>query len=249
MDNSLIDVRRADEKKGKLGCHSINNRLSPVINLTRGEDICYGSGLDKLSFRVGDKVIRTKNRQENILLRNDITEEQLIEIYGEDVAKAMERTYWRTSAKNTTFNDGPIAGEWLIHKCHLVNGDMGEIIHSHKIGNATHIIVKFNTPIRICDLSLVDAKVILAYSLTAHKCQGSGFNMVICPLTNFYWNPINNSGLFNRELVYTMFSRAIDKLVTVGKIKDLYKAIDRKTVGFRKTRLRDMMKNTTSVNM
>jgi intein/homing endonuclease len=75
------------------------------------------------------------------------------------------------------------------------------------------------------------------------NCQGSGFPIVIMPLSNFYWNPRDNTGLFSRELIYTLFSRPSERLITVGRIQELYRAVSRITTNQRQTRLKEMVKN------
>ena len=94
---------------------------------------------------------------------------------------------------------------------------------------------------------MADHNLIAAYAMTCHKAQGSGFPYVIVPVHgSFYWNHRTQTGLFNRELVYTMFSRAEKLLVTVGQFHSIVQAIGRKTVDNRKTRLASLIAGTVA---
>ena len=218
------------EKKGILGCNNINVVLRDIINPQTTST--------NTEYRIGDKVIRTLNKEEQILLPYDITKTQLVDIFGDEHVELMEKINWRKTSETIIVDER----EYFLQKCGLVNGDMGEVLSLYEGDGPPQIIVQFNNPMRIFMLPLNDPKLLLAYAVTAHKFQGSGARFVICPLTDFYWNQISQTGIFSRELLYTMFSRAIEQLLTVGSIKYLYRAIDRKTVGFRKTRLRHMIR-------
>jgi ATP-dependent exoDNAse (exonuclease V) alpha subunit len=171
------------------------------------------------TMRVGDKVVRTKNGMVK----------SLVEIEREDELDQL--------CKIVNFNDK----SYVLSQCHVVNGDGGEVV-GFQTG---HIVVRFSNPDRLCLLPKSDAKITFAYALTVHKCQGSGFPVVIIPLADFYWNERDNTGLFSRELIYTAFSRPQDRLITVGPISEVYKAVGRVTINQRKTRLKEMLGETS----
>jgi exodeoxyribonuclease V alpha subunit len=218
FESVKLDLQVASpEKKGMLGCNSLNAALSKILNPT-------GESQSKLSeddgqIRIGDKVVRNQNGPAKCLIR-DILEDSNDFDLGSDI-------------KTMDFN----GEEYIISECYLVNGDSGEVAGF----TPTKIIVRFFNPTRLCVLPKADAKISLFYAGTVHKLQGSGFPNVIMPLWNFYWNPKLNTGLYNRELVYTALSRPIKNLITVGPIRELYKAIDRPTTNQRLTRLREFL--------
>ena len=166
---------------------------------------------EELPIKIGDKVVRTKNGKAILWSESD-----------EDDSEDYE------------YFDGK---RYFVSKCMIVNGDIGEVIGVK--GQKT--IVKFLNPERICPLPNGDMRVTLSYAMTVHKCQGSGFPIVIMPLTNFYWNDRENTGLFSRELIYTSFSRPSERLITVGRMAEAHKAISRITIDRRLTRLKEMV--------
>jgi exodeoxyribonuclease V alpha subunit len=102
-------------------------------------------------------------------------------------------------------------------------------------------------PVRICIFPISDHQIDLSYALTVHKFQGSSAKCVIVPLhDSFYWNKRTNTGLFSRENVYTMVSRAEEKLLTIGKLSSLGDAVRRKTIDQRQTKLKDFVMSVIS---
>jgi exodeoxyribonuclease V alpha subunit len=221
------------EKKGTVGCHNLNTVLSRVVNSAAWQ----ANQVSTREFVPGDKVIRKKNKGEVALLNPSITDAELVEIYGRESFDLMMLGDWRNRVKLVTIN----GTQYIQDRCYLVNGDMGEVMDYAVNLGREHVIVKFTNPSRLAMLPVAESRTILAYAITIHSAQGSGFNTAIMPLIDFYWNDRSRSGLWNRETVYTGFSRAIDRLITVGKIESLYRAVSRRTIGFRQTRLRDML--------
>lgn len=206
------------EKKGILGCNNLNKVLGSILNPGQ---VILSNPKDENSepiLRVGDKIVRTRNGEEDLLVSQENSN-----YYGEQDIKIYE------------FN----GTQYELHVCYLVNGDTGHIVGIEK----NHIMVKFSNPDRLCRLTKGSESLSLAYALTVHKMQGSSAPIVICPLTNYYWNPKLNTGLWSRELCYTMFSRPSERLITVGRINELYRAISRVTIHQRKTRLAEMIKD------
>jgi exodeoxyribonuclease V alpha subunit len=207
------------EKRGTLGCHNLNALLGAIVNPGEAVSQAKLEQNESSQLRAGDKVVRTKNGTTKQLIK--ATEYDFDYFSEEDV-------------KTVHFNDE----EYAIDEAYVVNGDMGEVIGFKD----QYIIVKFINPDRLCMLSRSDARVSLAYAMTVHKCQGSGFPIVILPLSSFYWNPKTSSGIWCRELVYTGGSRPIQRWITIGPIAKLYEAIGRVTVHQRQTRLEQMLR-------
>jgi exodeoxyribonuclease V alpha subunit len=79
--------------------------------------------------------------------------------------------------------------------------------------------------------------------MTVHKCQGSGFRYVIVPVHHsFYWDQKTQTGLWNRELIYTAISRTEEYLITVGQFSAIRAAVQRKTVNRRRTKLVELIR-------
>jgi exodeoxyribonuclease V alpha subunit len=215
----------APEKKGILGCHNLNRMLGSIMN--PGEaPLIESKGRDEdgeAMVRLHDKVVRNKNAYVKMLSKNMIHPD------------SDEYEYDYNNQKTYVFN----GEEYFINECAIVNGDGGEV----EGFKGSDIIVRFSNPDRLCVLPRSESHISLAYALTTHKCQGSGFPIVIMPLpvNGYYWNEKTKTGLFSRELLYTSFSRPIERLITVGSIKSVYKAIGRITIDYRKTRLTDMI--------
>ena len=66
----------------------------------------------------------------------------------------------------------------------------------------------------------------LAYALTVHKAQGSEFKNVV-----FYADKYSGK-MLNKNLVYTAFSRAKEKLFVFGDIYKIADSVDKENTGF-----------------
>lgn len=98
-------------------------------------------------------------------------------------------------------------------KSGVVNGDTGVIdtISIYKDSNGmTHrvIYVKYDDHYIAYDNDYDELA--LAYALTIHKSQGSQWPIVICPI-------IQPTMLLNRKLLYTMYTRAQETNILIGK--------------------------------
>lgn len=207
-----MQVISAQKMRLKFGCEEINKRLSVLLNPSSAQD----PQSESRGFAINDKVIRTKNgfvECINPLLSPDS------HIVG-------------------YFHDEKLNARIPLEKKMIVNGDMGIVRELVKNKGKMYYLVDFVLPDRACLVPAGEPHLIRAYAITVHKSQGSGFPCVVCPIhKSFYWDSKTNTGLFNRELAYTMLSRAELCLVTVGQQSAISLAIDRKTVNARKTRL------------
>lgn len=206
------------EKKELLGCHYLNRMLGSIMN-PDAPPFPEIKGKDKwaeASVRVNDKCMRIKNGFVKELSKSFHSPE-----IGED---------GDYEPPKTTIFEGE---EYYINECYVVNGDDGEVIGF----KGSDIIVKFYNPDRLCLLPKAEAHVSLAYARTVHKCQGSGFQIVIAPFTDFYWNEKTGTGLLCRELLYTWWSRPIKRFISVGRLSEARKAVSRVTIHQRQTRL------------
>jgi ATP-dependent exoDNAse (exonuclease V) alpha subunit len=206
-----------------IACENLNQLLSRKLNPLRAKWAGHNEERVKGKFGPGDKVVRRKNGFVELMTPVDNAS------YSFD--ESDEKTFtWRDR-------------DYFLNKIHIVNGDIGHILDMNE-GKGGYIIVHFKNPDRLCKLSMAESHLQLAYCITCHIAQGSGYPVVIFPLhDSFYWR--DGSGLWNRELVYTMFSRVIDAGITVGNLSALKTAISRKTVNKRRTLLARFLKGAT----
>ena len=97
----------------------------------------------------------------------------------------------------------------------LANGDPGVLV---PVGTATRAVFRRGTALVTFDLAELDA-VDVAYALTVHKSQGSEYETVAVV------HPPVDSPLISRELLYTAVTRASSRLVVVGSVESIRKAV------------------------
>lgn len=208
-----IQVISAQKSKHAFACDHLNYLLSQKLNPPSPSDQSNENFAPP--FRVADKVIRVKNG----------VVDQLNPARFDDAADYD----W----------DGK---SWDVEECPIVNGDMGTVLDIVQESRGASVIVLLRDPERIVRIPYSEHNLNLAYAVTVHKAQGSGFPVTIMPVhTAFHWDSRSNTGLFCRELFYTGISRAEEILVTVGQWAAVRAAIGRKTVGNRRTRLQQLV--------
>lgn len=124
-------------------------------------------------------------------------------------------------------------------KCGVVNGDTGVIdsIHVYKDSNKlTHrvIYVRYDDHYIAYDNDFDELA--WAYAITIHKSQGSQWPIVICPI-------VQQSMLLNRKLLYTMYTRAQETNILIGKQEYINWAIDNDKEERRLTLLKARLQN------
>jgi exodeoxyribonuclease V alpha subunit len=102
------------------------------------------------------------------------------------------------------------------------------------------MVVKFDNHYILRYKSDLD-KMSLAYAITAHKSQGSGYKnvIVVTPSTHTY--------MFNSNLLYVAFTRAKERCFNIGNPKTIAVAIKKKQNLSRETFLQDIIKILRSV--
>lgn len=213
-----MQVISPEKRKPGVGCHSLNRALSDLLNTYKRVDpnkVQEDEDNQPPAFEKGDKVIRVKNGLADQML----TSAQLQARGGHDEGYFS----W----------DGERFG---LVETDVVNGDVGTVMDVCKTANNWYVVVKFRNPDQLCRLPYGDHNLEPAYAVTCHKAQGSGFPYVIVPVHHSFYQ-----GLWNREMIYTLFSRAETLLVTVGPFAAIPTAINRKTVDHRRTRLRSLV--------
>ena len=117
----------------------------------------------------------------------------------------------------------------------VLNGDCGTIIDL--MGDSKNMVIAFDNPPRKIIINKYKHNLKLAYCLTSHRAQGSGYPVVIFPVHNCF------SYQTNRALLYTSVSRAQEILITVGQRTAIEKARRDTKVYFRKTFLSDKIQD------
>ena len=101
----------------------------------------------------------------------------------------------------------------------IMNGDLG-IIDSFKYSfdKIIGLVVIFDNKQVEYDLEELD-ELKLAYAISVHKAQGSEFDIVILPLSTYYYY------MFKRKLIYTAITRAKKLLVLIGDANSFIRGI------------------------
>lgn len=211
-----------------IACENLNNLLSKKLN-PKGYVSEFQSKYDK--YRIGDKIVRTKNGFVELMVPSEIDPSSLEDEFDFD-----------------SFPDFSWKGnDYFINKTYVVNGDMGTVLDVNKFGSKYFVIVQFRNPDRLCRIPVSESNIAPAFAMTVHKAQGSGFPVVICPVHNsFYWNRYTESGLWHREMLFTILSRGIDVVITVGESSAIEAAVSRKTIDKRKTNLSQFIREELS---
>lgn len=114
------------------------------------------------------------------------------------------------------------------NKKQILNGDIGYVVDIDKNGISAKIVVDFgNKEVELTSSDLKDLE--LAYALTCHVTQGSGYENVIILIDNCHYK------LLDSCLLYTAITRAIKKCLLIAEPTAFmrcinYKASDRKTI-------------------
>jgi exodeoxyribonuclease V alpha subunit len=212
-----LQVVSPQRSRSAIGCEHINNALAFKLNANWRSV----TGEQLPPFVIGDKVIRRKNGVVDGLL-------ELGPDYDPDIDEIDAYT-WR----DTNYKIDPVA---------VVNGDLGTIRDVVTVKNIGCVIVEFRDPYRLVRLQFAEHHLQLAYAITVHSAQGSGFPVTIVPVhSSIYFDDRTGQGLWCRELIYTAISRAEQLLITVGQAEAIKTAIRRQTVHRRRTRLAGLL--------
>jgi len=240
--------------KSPMGCDHLNRKLSEVLNDWRRHNDkpvqADEPGFDP-PFVIGDKVVRTKNGLCQQMIRDNqprASSDPASKGSGNQASDTniTDELDFDEDLRFTTAPSDEEVPTWIwentrykLIETDIVNGDMGEVIDIVPGDKGdSYVVVRFRTPDRWCRLPFSKHHLVSAYALTCHKAQGSGFPYVIVPVhESFWWDHKTGQGLFSREWLYTAISRAEELLVTVGQFSAIRKAVGRKTVHRRRTRL------------
>lgn len=218
-------------KKGALGVPKLNEGIQNILNPqpTRGvpkPSIKTGSK----EFRVGDRVIQTGNFY-------DAT--QLISL---EYFKQFKQGINSISTKDS---DGNYTDFEITKTTGVFNGTIGyivEIVHEAETGGVGGMLIEFETTAgleyvfyhyteQVQQIGMLD----LAYAITVHRSQGSGFKTV---LFTFDYSAYM---LLSKEFVYTGITRTINHCLMFVENSALHHAIKNTKSSNRKTYVADFL--------
>ena len=210
-----VQVIAALNMKEPLSCEKLNQFLQEHLN--------PNEAIEGTVFRLGDKVINTKN---SFLSR----------------AKKRESTgQWKAY---------PLAADAVTNEAgeiYVANGEMGTIF---SIDPGKFMIVRLDNPLRYVNVFMWKTSEYsdegetgsvwqLGYAITCHKSQGSQFPVCIIAIDE------SNGArrLVDRSHVYTAVSRAKHRCVLVGNIQTVYRSIRQSSIWRRRTLLKERIKH------
>lgn len=207
----LVPVR----EKGDLSVLSLNIELQKVFNdMNKTFITSY-----KYNYREKDKIIQNGNS------------------YGVNWYKSVDE-YFKEKVKEIRLGDDYVYD----NKTDLYNGTLGIIKDLYTKEEEDVLLVEFEGVggvIAIDDEAM--KKIEMAYALTIHKAQGSGFANLILAFD------FSSFSLLSRELVYTGITRAIKKCVILCENNAMHKAISISSSEERRTFLADIMRNNPNI--
>ena len=122
----------------------------------------------------------------------------------------------------------------------VYNGDVGHITKIDRIEQEIHVDIDNNSI--IYDFNEID-ELVLAYSVSIHKYQGSECPCVVIPIHTTHYN------LLFRNLIYTGITRGKKLVILVGTKRALHIAVKNNRVSKRYTGLQQAIFQTFSKAM
>lgn len=187
-------------------------------------------------------VITINNQIQNAInpKRNDnvlqlIREDYTIEYRANDMVMQTVNDYHSIVCDETGYFERDEEGKPM-YETLIANGETGRIVSV----NNQNMVVKFDNHYILRYKSDLD-KMSLAYAITAHKSQGSGYKnvIVVTPSTHTY--------MLNSNLLYVSYTRAKERCFNIGNPKTIAVAVKKKQNLSRETFLQDIIKKLRSV--
>lgn len=251
VDSNMVNIvklntlYRQDENSNinQFAYNIIDNNFSYDF-LNRGDDLIFiEANNDNIKDYLKDIIIKYKNNLDSDF-NKFIT---LAPVYKgdngiDDLNMFMQDIINPKGNKNEILIDGMVyrCGDKVIELVNMVdenvfNGDIGRILKIKSSGQREVLvdfdgnIVKF-TPSTFANFTL-------GYTISIHKSQGSEFDTVIIPILNKY------GIMLYRKLIYTAITRAKKKLILIGEITALRRAIFNDRCQDRKTYLKNFLQD------
>lgn len=251
VDSNMVNIvklntlYRQDENSNinQFAYNIIDNNFSYDF-LNKGDDLIFiEANNDNIKDYLKDIIIKYKNNLDSDF-NKFIT---LAPVYKgdngiDDLNMFMQDIINPKGNKNEILIDGMVyrCGDKVIELVNMVdenvfNGDIGRILKIKSSGQREVLvdfdgnIVKF-TPSTFANFTL-------GYTISIHKSQGSEFDTVIIPVLNKY------GIMLYRKLIYTAITRAKKKLILIGEITALRRAIFNDRCQDRKTYLKSFLQD------
>lgn len=251
VDSNMVNIvklntlYRQDENSNinQFAYNIIDNNFSYDF-LNRGDDLIFiEANNDNIKDYLKDIIIKYKNNLDSDF-NKFIT---LAPVYKgdngiDDLNMFMQDIINPKGNKNEIIIDGMVyrCGDKVIELVNMVdenvfNGDIGRILKIKSSGQREVLvdfdgnIVKF-TPSTFANFTL-------GYTISIHKSQGSEFDTVIIPILNKY------GIMLYRKLIYTAITRAKKKLILIGEVTALRRAIFNDRCQDRKTYLKNFLQD------
>lgn len=220
--NSDIQVLSA-MKKGGLGVPKLNQGIQDLLNPhpDKGEKKPFVVVQGK-ELRLGDRVIQNGNFYEALGFNNLKEYKEYIHLEGD------------TGEKASVFN-GTIG--YIVEMNVNATGEIEGVLAEFESYDGNQLIYYHNTG-ETKEVGMLD----LAYAITCHRSQGSGFKTV---LFAFDYSAFM---LLSKEFVYTGITRAVENCLMFVENTALHHAIKQTHSGNRKTYLSEFLKHNSQVN-
>lgn len=203
---------------GDCGTYNINNEIQDIVNPlgTDEKEISYKRNGVEIRFRIKDKVINIKNNYQAITQERFEWEKKVQEMITHD-----------------NENDEEIELEDMPPYVTIVNGDIGYI---RNIDNDGNIFIQFDENIIVFEKSEYN-RLLLAYSISCHKSQGSESKVVVT-----FIHP-SHKKMLNRQLLYVADTRSKEKLIEIADPQTINECLDIVETDNRETFLSKLLKS------
>lgn len=140
--------------------------------------------------------------------------------------------------KNKTFRIGDKVIQTVNnYDLEVFNGEVGRIDRIEKTKNTSIIVVFDDREVRY---SLAEAEELeLAYAISIHKSQGSEYPVIIMPIHK------SHAFMLNRNLIYTAWTRAKNKVVCIGEQRLIDIAIEKRDKTIRHSLIKEKLSEKT----
>ena len=138
-------------------------------------------------------------------------------------------------------------GDKVIQTCNnydlgVFNGEVGEVCKIYQDENENYFTeIDFGDKYITYKEIEID-EVMLAYAITIHKSQGSEFPIIIMPIHS------SQERMLNKNIIYTAWTRAKEKVIIVGQKSVLDKSIKKEDNTKRNSKIKEKIINSISSN-
>lgn len=206
-----FQILTAVKQRGENSVRNLNKELQKVFNDITKDSLERGG----YEYRHGDKIIQNGNYYHAIAFSDMDTYRELQYYEREELLEDEEL-------------------KERVNPCSVFNGTLGRI---HYVNfDKKEVLIDFEdmegyVAYSHSDLSMIE----LAYAITVHKSQGMGVKNILATFDYVAYK------LLSKQMVYTAFTRASEKLVVICENGALHKAIETDQSSTRRTFLKEML--------